>query len=174
MELSVPVSAEDHIKGEKNAPVTLLEYGDFECPYCGSAYPVIKKVEELEGDNLRIVFRNFPLSEIHPHALKAAYAAEAAGKQGKFWQMHDLLFENQGRLGDEDLLGYARTLGLDIRQFQKDMVSKMTIEKVKNDFIGGAESGVNGTPTLYINGIRFDDPCEVDFLHDAIRRVVKK
>jgi protein-disulfide isomerase len=173
MELSMPVGVRDHIRGKENAPVTLLEYGDFECPFCMRAYPILKEVEGLEGDRLKVVFRNFPLSEVHSHALKAAYAAEAAGKQGKFWQMHDLLFENQERLEDEDLLGYAKILDLDLSLFEKAMTSELTAKKVNEDFLSGAESGVNGTPTFYINGIRFDGPSEVDSLREAIERADK-
>src|SRR6202044_1590923 len=109
--LKVPVTTEDHAQGPANAPVTLVEYGDYECPYCGQAYPIVKELQKLEGKSLRFVFRNFPLAQVHPHAVHAAYAAEAAAKQGKFWEMHDKLYENQQALEDHDVLMYAREIG---------------------------------------------------------------
>ncbi len=109
-----PVGANDHVQGTANAPVTLVEYGDYECPYCGEAYPIVKALQERLGKQMRFVFRNFPLSEMHPHAEHAAEAAEAAGGQGKFWEMHDLLYENQDALEDEDLARYAKALKLDM------------------------------------------------------------
>ena len=117
MNLKVPVSEIDHIQGKEDAPVTLVEYGDFECPYCLEARSMIEIVKHTEGDKLKFVFRNFPLSQIHIHALRAAYAAEAAAKQGKFWEMHDLLFDNQFAFEDSDLTTYAQNLDLDMRQF---------------------------------------------------------
>ena len=167
------VNNKDNIQGKENADVTLVEYGDFECPYCEEAYPIVKDVQEVEGDVLRLVFRNFPLSQIHPHAIHAAYAAEAAAKQGKFWEMHSLLFENQDALEDADLASYAKDLNLNVQQFKKDMESKEIIDKVRNDFMSGVKSGVNGTPTFFINGIRFDEPCEKDLLLKAINLAKK-
>ena len=172
MRLTMPVNSNDHIKGKKNAPVVLVEYGDFECPYCRQAYPIVKDVQEIEGNKLKFVFRNFPLSETHPHALHAAYAAEASAKQGKFWEMHDLLFENQEALEDHDLFSYAKKLNINLRQFDKDMKSEKTAKDVGNDFLSGVKSGVNGTPTFFINGIRFDEPCERDLLIEAIESAV--
>lgn len=166
--LKVPVNDKDHIVGNKNAPVTLLEYGDFECPYCGQAYPIVEKIREIEGDDLKFVFRHFPLSQIHPHALPAAFAAEAAGKQNKFWEMHHLLFENQDALEDSDLIAYADELGLDQEQFIRDMQSPEVEQKVREDFLGGIRSGVNGTPTFFINGIRFEGSYEPEYLLAAI------
>jgi protein-disulfide isomerase len=168
MKLTVPINSGDNIKGRENAPITLVEYGDFECPYCKLAYPIVKEIQKIEGDNLKFVFRNFPLSEIHSHAVHAACAAEAAAKQGKFWEMHDLLFENQEALEDQDLITYAKNLNLNIQQLKKDMTSEGIIKKVKSDFMGGVRSGVNGTPTFFINGIRFNGPCKLDLLLKAI------
>jgi protein-disulfide isomerase len=168
MELTNPVNDKDHASGNNGAFVTLVEYGDFQCPNCKDAYPVIKEVQKREGDKLRFVFRNFPLSSIHAYATHASYAAEAAGKQGKFWEMHDMLFENQNALEDDDLISYAKVLNLDIEQFKKDIASEEIAKKVREDFVGGAKSGVNGTPTLFINGIRFDGPCEVENIIEAI------
>lgn len=173
MKLTVPVGSKDHIDGGERSSVTLIGYGDFECPYCRDAYSVVKQVQRREREKIKFVFRNFPLSEIHPHSLRASCSAEAAGKQGKFWQMHDLLFENQEGLEDGDLIVYAKGLGLNISQFKKDMLSKEIMKKVKEDFAGGVRSGVNGTPTFFINGQRFDGPCEADLLVRAIERAAK-
>ena len=115
--LRVPVSNADHSQGPKNAPLVLVEYGDYECPHCGRAYPIVKQVQQTLGNELLFVFRNFPLAEIHPHAMNAARAAEAAGRQGRFWEMHDLLFENQDRLDDQSLQAYASSLELDLDKF---------------------------------------------------------
>jgi len=155
-QLTPPVSAKDHTAGPDDAPVTLVEYGDYECPFCGRAHPVVKAVQrELEGQ-LRFVFRNFPLAEAHPHALLAAQAAEAAGAQGRFWEMHDKIFENQEALELSDIVGYAQSLGLDITQFQADLEAGTFAKKVREDFRSGVRSGVNGTPTFFINGSRYD------------------
>src|SRR5271169_4754050 len=122
-DLSVPVTSSDHISGTENFEITLLEYGDFECSSCGEAYPIVSSVRQAYKDKLRFVFRNFPLSSIHPNARSAAAAAEAAGIQGKYWEMYDLLFENQENLGMEDLLGYAFALRLNMTAFEADMNS---------------------------------------------------
>lgn len=155
-ELVVPVHERDHVAGSLDAPVLLVEYGDFECPHCGHAYPIIKDVQRSLGDQLAFVFRNFPLGESHPHAVAAAEVAEAAGMQGKFWEMHDMLFEHQDALQDNDLLAYADALGLDIPRLERDIESGACEKKVRGDFSGGIRSGVNGTPTFFINGARFD------------------
>ena len=169
--LTVPVSEErDHVQGPPDAPATLVQYGDYECPYCGAAYPIIKKVQAAMGERLRFVFRNFPISTSHPHAEEAAEAAEAADSQGRFWQMHDLLYENQRHLRDEDLRAYAEQLGLDVELFEKELAEHVHAERVHEDFMGGVRSGVNGTPTFYINGVRFDDSYEFDSLLAALER----
>ena len=157
-QLTPPVSERDHIAGPDDAPVTLVEYGDYECPYCGMAYPIVKAAQQRLGDQLRFVFRNFPLRESHPHAQHAAEAAEAAGAQGKFWEMHDMLFEHQDSLGDEDLITYADALGLDSEQFVDDLASGTYTPRVREDFRSGVRSGVNGTPTFFINGERYNGP----------------
>jgi protein-disulfide isomerase len=154
--LTPPVGPEDHAAGSANAPVTLVEYGDFECPYCGQAYPIVKELEERLGDRLRVVFRNFPLSEAHPHAQHAAEAAEAAGAQGRFWEMHDALYEHQDALGDRALIGYAAELGIDEARVARELESGTYAGEVRADFRGGVRSGVNGTPTFFINGERYD------------------
>jgi protein-disulfide isomerase len=170
--LKPPVGANDHVQGPAKAPVTLLEYGDYECPYCGEAYPVVKALQERLGDQVRFVFRNFPLAEAHPHAEHAAEAAEAAGAQGKFWEMHDLLYENQDALEDEDLVRYARALHLDVPRFVKEMKEGVCAERVREDFRSGVKSGVNGTPTFFINGARHDGPFDLASLLAAIEEAV--
>jgi len=169
--LTLPVSEDrDHIQGPSAAPVTLVEYGDYQCPYCGAAYPIIKEVRSRMGDRLRFVFRNFPITTAHPQAEQAAEAAEAAGAQDRFWLMHDLLYENQRHLADEDLLRYAGQLGLDVDSFGRDLAEHVHAARVHDDFMSGVRSGVNGTPTFYINGVRHDDSYDVDTLFAALNR----
>src|SRR5579862_1438401 len=149
--LKPPVGASDHVQGPAEAPVTLLEYGDYECPYCGEAYLIVKALQNRLGDQVRLVFRNFPLAEAHPHAEHAAEAAEAAAAQGKFWEMHDMLYEHQDALEDADLARYAKALKLDLPRFIKDMENHTYVDRVRSDFTSGVRSGVNGTPTFFIN-----------------------
>lgn len=154
--LAVPVGARDHIQGPSRAPLTLLEYGDFECPHCGAAHRVVKEVQQALGDDLRFVFRHFPLVNIHPHAEHAAEAAEAASAQGRFWEMHDVLFENQDALEDDDLATYAERLGFDVDRLAAEIETGAHVGRVREDFQSGIRSGVNGTPTFFINGRRYD------------------
>jgi len=169
--LTLPVSDDrDHIQGPSDAPVTLVEYGDYQCPYCGAAYPIIKEVQARMGDRLRFVFRNFPITTAHPQAEQAAEAAEEAGAQDRFWPMHDLLYENQRHLAEEDLLRYAGQLGLDVDSFGRDLAEHVQAARVREDFMSGVRSGVNGTPTFYINGVRHDDSYDVDTLLAALNR----
>jgi protein-disulfide isomerase len=169
--LTVPVSEErDHIQGPAEAAVTLVEYGDYECPYCGAAYPIIKEVQARMGERLRFVFRNFPIATSHPHAEQAAEAAEAAAKQGQFWEMHDLLYENQRRLRDQDLRGYAEKLGLDVELFVQQLAEHVHAARVYEDFMSGVRSGVNGTPTFYVDGVRYDDSYALENLLAALER----
>jgi protein-disulfide isomerase len=170
--LSTPVSARDHAEGDANAPVTLVEYGDYECPHCGRAYPILKEVQRRMGAQLRFVFRNFPLREMHPHAQHAAEAAEGAGAQDRFWEMHDLLFENQQALADRHLRDYAARLALDTERFDRDLSSHAHARRVREDFLSGVRSGVNGTPTFFINGVRHDDAWDPDSLMLALRRAI--
>jgi len=162
--LALPVAHRDHIQGPLDAPVTLMEYGDFECPYCGQAYPVLKAIQRKLGDRLCFVFRNFPLANMHPHAERAAEAAEAAGAQGKYWEMHDLLFENQQALGDDDLAQDAASLGLDAKRLITEVLSGAHAARVREDFRAGVRAGVNGTPTLFINGERYDGESDLESL----------
>jgi protein-disulfide isomerase len=173
--LTVPVTPDrDHIQGPPDAPVTLLEYGDYECPYCGAAYPIVKQVQEAMGDTLGFVFRNFPITTSHPHAQQAAEAAEAAGAQGRFWPMHDLLYENQQRLEVPDLVGYAGRLELDSEQVERDLAGHRYAERVHEDFMSGVRSGVNGTPTFYVDGVRYDDSYDFDTLLAALQRAAEQ
>jgi protein-disulfide isomerase len=169
--LTMPVAEDrDHIQGSADAAVTLLEYGDYECPYCGAAYPIVKEVQSRMGDRLRFVFRNFPITTSHPHAEQAAEAAEGAAAQGRFWQMHDLLYENQRRLDDPALRSYAATLGLDVERFDRELTEHVHAARVREDFMSGVRSGVNGTPGFYINGVRHDDSYDVETLLAALER----
>lgn len=168
--LVLPVSERDHRQGPDDAPVTLVEYGDFECPYCGAAYPIVQEVQRRLGDHLRFVFRNFPLTQIHPHAQHAAETAEAAAAQGKFWAMHDILFEHQRQLDDDHLARYASELGLDTGRFETEMAAHAHAGRVREDFLSGVRSGVNGTPTFFINSRRHDDAYDLDTLLAAIER----
>jgi protein-disulfide isomerase len=166
--LTPPVSRDDYAQGPATAPATLVEYGDFECPSCLRAYPIVKALQRRFGDQLRFVWRNFPLTQIHPHAESAAEAAEAAGAQGAFWGMHDLLFEHQEQLGERLYLACAATLGLDVDRFARDLADGAFADRVRQDFLSGVRSGVNGTPTFFINGRRHDGPWDVDALAAAI------
>jgi protein-disulfide isomerase len=166
--LTPPVTARDHAQGPPEAPVTLVEYGDFECPHCGRAYPMVKAVQRSLGHNLRFVFRNFPLTKSHEHAEHAAEMAEAAGQHGKFWEMHDLLFEHQDALEDENLVAYAASLGIDAAGAAAALVEGTFSARVREDFASGAKSGVNGTPTFFINGVRYDGLMHPTALLEAL------
>jgi protein-disulfide isomerase len=177
-QLTPPANAQDHIAGPDDAPVTLVEYGDYECPYCGMAHPIVKRAQRELGDQLRLVFRNFPLAEMHPHARLAAQAGEAAGAQGRFWEMHDMLFEHQDALEPQDLIGYAESLGLDVPRFERDLEVGTYAKKVRDDFRSGVRSGVNGTPTFFVNGERYDgswanEEAFIGVLRDAARQAVE-
>ena len=159
-QLKYPVNNDDHIFGNSNAILELVEYGDYECPHCGHAYPIVKDIQQKFRNDLKFVFRNFPLSEIHPHSFLASLASEAAAQQGKFWEMHDIIFENQKTLEPDNIFLFAKKLSLDMGRFKNDIRQPQLIDKVNNDFEGGLRSGVNGTPTFFINGIRYDGEWE--------------
>jgi protein-disulfide isomerase len=171
MSLRLPVGSRDHLSGNPRARIQLVEYGDFECSHCGKAYPVPKILQRELGDELLFVFRHFPLAQVHPHAFRAAQAAEAAGLQGRFWPMHDLLFENQDALEDEDLLGYADELGLEAERFAHDLDLDDVEAHVREDFMSGVRSGVNGTPTFFVNGERYDWSWEPDVFLASLRNL---
>ena len=151
------VNSNDHIQGNKNAPIELVQYGDYQCPHCGHAFPIIKSIQKKLGNNLKFVFRNFPLSEVHPNAVNAAVAAEAASAQNKFWEMHDVIYENQQYLSDVDLVKYAAKIGLDLEQFETDFETPQFLERVESDFESGVRSGVSGTPSFFINDEKYDE-----------------
>jgi len=166
--LKIPVGKNDHAQGPEDAEVTLVEYGDFECPFCGRAYPIVKQVQKHFGDRLRFVFRNFPLGELHPHAAVAAQTAEFAGANGKYWPMHDLLFENQHKFDDEYFFTLVEELKLSSELLGKALDEGTFEARVVNDFRGGVRSGVNGTPTFFINGERHDGPYDLEIMIAAI------
>jgi protein-disulfide isomerase len=168
--LRTPLGDHDHVLGLPDAPVTLVEYGDYECPHCGRAHPIVASVLRQLGRPVRFAYRHFPLTEIHPHAEHAAEMAEAAGERGTFWPMHDLLFENQEALEDEDLIEYASQLGIEPGWSVSALKSGRYARRVQEDFMSGVRSGVNGTPTFFINGIRHDGPWDEASLRDALER----
>jgi protein-disulfide isomerase len=171
--LSIPVGDGDHVQGPADAHVTLVEYGDYQCPGCGAAYPMVKSIVKHLGPKLRFVFRNMPLNEMHPFAEMAAEAAEAAGAQGKFWEMHDGLYEHQAELGPELIDTLAKRLHLDVPRFEQDIASRQFRDRVKRDFMGGVRSGVNGTPTFFIDGARYDGILDERSLEAALRERIR-
>jgi protein-disulfide isomerase len=167
--LTVPISERDHVRGPASAQVTLLEYGDYECPFCAAAHGEVKHLLHLIGDEITFAYRHFPLTQIHPRAQLAAEAAEAAGEHGAFWQMHDLLFEHPGRLSIRDLLGYPEMLRLDKTSFALALEDHRYAPRVREDVMSGIRSGVNGTPTFFVNGYRHNGGYDMRSLLDAIR-----
>lgn len=168
--LSPPITNQDHLLGPMDAPVLFVEYGDYECPHCLQAHSIVQDLQDRLGDRFAYIYRHFPLRTSHPRAEKAAEAAEAAGAQGRFWEMHDLLFENQGDFSHEALIGYARELDLDVERFERELSDGQHADRVKEDFRSGVRSGVNGTPTFYINGVRYDGPWDVESLMEEIEK----
>jgi len=169
--LAVPVTPGfDHVRGSLEAPVSLVEYGDYECPFCGRAYPVVEQVREAAGDALMFAYRHFPLTTVHPHALPAAEAAECADARGAFWPMHDLLFLDQQHLDVPALVGRAAALGLDVPRFKGDLLDHAYLDRVQEHFLSGVRSGVAGTPTFFVNGIRYDGPHDVPNLLAAVEQ----
>jgi protein-disulfide isomerase len=166
--LTLPDPERDHIYGSANESIKLLEYGDYECPFCAEAQPIIKEIQRRLGDGLLFAFRNFPLTNIHPYAEHAAEAAEAAGAQENFWGMHDILFENQTALDDEDLAAYAAGLGLDETRLIREVASSAYAPRIREDFKSGVRGGVNGTPTFFINGERYDGARDLKHLLNAL------
>jgi len=170
--LSIPVSADDHVQGDPAAPCVLVEYGDYQCPSCGQAYPIVKRLQKHFGKQLAFVFRNFPLTQIHPWAEPAAEAAEFAAAHGKFWEMHDLLYENQQALGESLLLELSDTVDLSSSQLLTAVAEHTYQDRINKDFRGGVRSGVNGTPTFFINGVRHDASYDFATLSAAIESVL--
>jgi protein-disulfide isomerase len=166
--LRYPLTHNDHALGPGSAPIVLIEYGDFECPYCARAYGILRRVRrDLTGD-IRFAFRNFPLTDVHPNALNAARAAEAAARQGRFWDMHDLLFENRLNLEEANLYALASVLELDMDRFDVDFESDAVERKIAQDIEGGVRSGVNGTPTFFVNGFRYDGDWSYEPFREAL------
>jgi protein-disulfide isomerase len=166
--LTLPDPDRDHIYGSANGSIRLLEYGDYECPFCAEAQPIIKEIQRRLGDDLLFAFRHFPLTNIHPHSKHAAEAAEAAAAQGSFWGMHDVLFENQDALEDEYLAAYAAELGLDETRLMREVTSGIYAQRIREDFKSGMRGGVNGTPTFFINGERYDGARDLKHLLNAL------
>jgi protein-disulfide isomerase len=170
--LRTAVAPDDHVAGPADAPVTLVEYGDYQCPYCGQAHPILKALQARMGDRLRLVFRNFPLTELHPNALHAAEAAESVAEQAgpdAFWAMHDTLYEHQRSLDDAHLVRYAAALGADGDRVSSDLESGAHEERIRADFMSGVRSGVNGTPTFFINGRRHQGAYDIAGLTAAVK-----
>jgi len=172
--LTTAVSDSDHRAGPDDAPVTLVEYGDYECPHCGRAHPIVQEVRRRMGHRLRFVFRNFPLAEAHPHAVHAAETAEAAAVQGKFWEMHDLLFKRQEALEDSDLIRYAKEIALDASRVKEELAAGTYASRVRQDFRSGVRSGVNGTPTFFINGARHDGSWDLEPLLEVLEKAAER
>jgi len=172
--LTLPVGKRDHIEGNPDAKMILLEYGDYQCPYCGAAYPIVKKIQKELGDKLGFVFRNFPITNAHPYAEWAAETAEGSSAQGKFWEMHDYLYENQTSLGDEAFFAkYEGKLKLDVAKLAQEVAQHAYSGRIEEDYMSGIRSGVNGTPTFYINGVRYDGyPGHVQ-LTEALKQAAK-
>jgi protein-disulfide isomerase len=171
--LSIPVGPEDHAGGPADAKLTLVEYGDYQCPYCGQAFPIVERLRTDFADSMRFVFRNLPLADVHPHAEAAAETAEAVALQGKFWEIHDTLFENQRDLSDRALRRYVEEVGADADEATKAIAGGGPRQRVEADFEGAIRSGANGTPTFFINGVRYDGSWQYepffDFLTDELK-----
>jgi protein-disulfide isomerase len=174
LDLAVPVTAVDHSIGSEHSPITVVEYGDFECPTCKQAAPAVKLVLERFDGRVRFVFRHFPVESAHPHAMHAAQAAEAAGGQSKFWQMHDLLFENQRHLEMTNLRAYAQRLELDMPRFIAEMDDEIYLQRVREHMRSGTQSHVRGTPTFYINGVIQDVSFGMHSLMEGVEAAVKR
>ncbi|MGZ5528019.1 MAG: DsbA family protein [Limisphaerales bacterium] len=166
--LTVPIRTRDHIQGPIKASMTLLEYGDYECPFCGEAHPLVKQIQQALGSRLCFAYRHFPLTNVHSHSEHAAEAAEAAHVQGRFWEMHDVLFENQDALDDEDLARYAMALALDADRVITEVLDGAHTKRIREDVVSGIRSGLNGTPTFFINGVRYDGPRDAEMMIQAL------
>lgn len=173
MYLKLPDPERDHFQGTIDAPIALLEYGDYECPFCGEVQPIVREIQRRLGDDLCFAFRHFPLTNVHPHAEHAAEAAEACGKQGAFWPMHETLFANQDTLDDESLARYAAALGFNAMRLIQEVISGAHAERVREDFSGGVRAGVNGTPCFFVNGQRYDGARALEPLLAAVSEPVR-
>lgn len=162
--LLLPIHKDDHVHGPESARYTMVEYGDYECPDCGRLFDIIRNLQSTLGEQLRIVYRHYPLSGIHPQALEAAQAAEAAGEQSRFWEMHAVLFQNQSALQRKNLIAYAESLQLDVERFRQELKKRVYEDRVREDFRRGVQNGVYKTPGLFLNGVRHDGPWDRDTL----------
>jgi protein-disulfide isomerase len=171
--LVTPVGPEDHSRGPENAALTVVEYGDYQCPYCGQAYVIVEKLARTFESSLRLVFRNLPLADMHPHAQAAAEMAEAVALQGKFWPMHDILYENQKSLDDDALRAYAKNVGADLTQVEEALASGVPRARVEADLEGAIRSGANGTPTFFVNGARYDGSWFYDDFAEYLQTTLK-
>lgn len=167
-QLAEPLNENDHFEGALSAPVRIVEYGDYECPFCGRADQIVKELQREFGDQICYAFRNFPLYQIHEFALLAAQAAEAAAQQDKFWEMHDLLYQNQDALDAESIAQYAQSLGLDMEAFAKAMEDDAVKQKITHDLYTGMESEVEGTPSFYINERKYHGNTNLDQLRQIV------
>ena len=173
MEFAAPqVTADDHLRGPADAPVTILEYGDYECPYCRGAFRDVHLLLDRYPDTVRFVFRNFPITQLHPHAEQAAEAAEAAAAQEKFWEMYELLLQPYAELDTDSLVGYAEAIGLDVDRFRADLASQAYSARINHDLEEGVRNGVNATPKFYVNGQRIDGKVPLENVEDAVRAAV--
>ncbi len=172
--LLIPVSEHDHLQGPADAPLTLLQYGDLQCPHCALLHPHLMEIAHELRDSLRLAYRHFPLVEIHPQAPRAAEAAEAAASQGRFWEMVSILYANQDRLDDDSLVRYAKKVNLDARRFKKEMASGVHAARVRADYLGGVRTGVKGTPTLFINGETYQGKFETHALVGALLQASRR
>lgn len=170
----LPILPTDHVRGRSDAPLTLFEFGDYECPGCRTAYFEIVRLEATFGDRLQFAFRHYPYAKIHPHAELAAQAAEAANAQGKFWEMHELLFSDNSRLKLRDLLGRAETLALDLKRFEHELSKEVYLEQVRADFRSGVQNGVYSTPGIFINGIRVNGETDFESLKRSMEEALEE
>jgi len=168
--LKPPLQETDHYFGNPASPLQLLEFGDFQCPHCGAAYPILERIKKKYGTRMVFIFRHFPLSKSHPYAQLAAIVSEAAARQGKFWEMYNLIFENQTGMNRQHLFGLAKTLPLDMPRFEKDVADPALSKTVEANFESGIISGVNGTPSFYINGEKYNGPYDFDSLSEALEQ----
>jgi protein-disulfide isomerase len=166
------VTADDHVRGPAGAPVTVLEYGDYECPYCRGAARDVHRLLDLYPGMVRFVFRNFPIPQLHPHAEQAAEAAEAAASQGKFWETYELLLQPSSHLDTDSLVSYAELVGLDLARFRSDLAGHAYAARINHDVQEGIRNGVNATPKFYVNGERIDGKVPLEGLEDAVRAAV--
>lgn len=172
--MSVTISSTDHVKGADSARITLIEYGDFECPYCARAHQALSELLPQYGDDVRLVYRHMPLADMHPDATPAAEAAEAAGAQGKFWEMHDALFASQQNLSDAAFQALAEDIGLDGAAFADSLQGGKYAEKVASDAASGRQAGAHRTPTFFINGVQFDGDSDAQSLDQALSAALQK